>query len=119
MNSSLVTRHASLQWLSRLLPPRLRTREVLDAEQHQRRALLANVQDNDPCLRAVLDRLQETMESEFLMVIDTTRSAEERLRACEGLRVCFYQLKFIEEERAAAIEWKNEQQANARSENKK
>lgn len=99
---------SALSWLSRLLPPALRKREVLPPD--KRRELWATVSEHDNCLRAVLDRLQETLEGEFHIAIDPTRTDVEKLRALEGLRVCYYQLRMIDEERAAALEWKRENQ---------
>lgn len=97
-------------FLARLLPERLRVREVLPDT--KRMELLATVGDHDPCLRVVLDLQQETLEHEFYAAIDLTRSDVERLRACEGMRVAFYNLKKLEEQRAAAIEWRRNNQAN-------
>ena len=98
---------AKLAFLSRLVPPLLRTREVLDDTERLR--LLANCEANNPVLRAILDRLQETLEYEFHVVIDPQRSNEERLRACEGLRVSYYNLKQIEDDRLRAGELRGEQ----------
>jgi hypothetical protein len=96
----------ALRFLSRVLPARLQQRPELPDP--KRRELLATVGDHDPCLRVVLDLQQETLAHEFYAAIDLTRTDGERLRACEGMRVAFYNLKRLEEERAAAIEWRRQ-----------
>ena len=93
-----------LNHISRLLPARLRPVPVL--ETGERTKLFASVNDHDPCLRAVTDRLAETLEGEFLIAIDPTRSDTDKLRACEGMRVAYYNLRFIEDERDAAKAWR-------------
>ena len=73
----------ALRFLSRVLPVRLQSREVLTDT--KRFELLGSVGDHDPCLRAVLDLQQETLEHEFYAAIDPQRPDVERLRACEGM----------------------------------
>jgi len=98
--------------LKRLKPERIREVPVLKDEERLR--LFASVQDHDPCLKAVLDRLEETLEGEFMVAIDPRRSDNEKLRACEGLRVAYYDLQFIESARQEARAWLERQNAEAR-----
>ena len=95
-------------WLSRFIPKRQRPREVLVDDQRLR--LLAGVAENDNCLRAVLDLAQEKMECEFHQVIDPQLPAEQRSRACDGLRVAYHFLTSLEAELAAAKAWREEQE---------
>lgn len=92
------------KFLYGLLPESLRPRPILEKEMRMR--MFATVGDHDPCLLAVVDRLQETMESDFNVAIDPTRTDLDRLRACEGLRVSYWNLHFIEKERTEAKAWK-------------
>ena len=96
------------KFIARLLPERLRPVKNLDPD--QRTKLLAGVSEQDPCLRAITDRLAETLEGEFMVVIDPTRSDLDKLRACEGLRVAYWNLRFLEDERTAARAWVEQQQ---------
>lgn len=93
-------------FLSRLLPKRLQRRAPLANE--ERLKLLAGVADHDPCLRAVQDLGQELLESEFHRVIDAELPDEQRLRACDGLRMAYYQLRHLEDQHAAAKRWREE-----------
>lgn len=99
----------AMRFLSRVLPERLRSREVLTDS--KRMELLGSVGDHDPCLRAVLDLQQETLEHEFYQAINPQQSDLVRLRACEGMRVAFYNLKRLEDERAKAAEWRKANQS--------
>lgn len=99
----------SSSFLSRLLPARLRTRvPLVNAE---RRELFARVSEADPCLRAVLDLLQEGLEAEFHTVININLPAEQRLNACERMRTAWLALDTIETERLAAKAWREKEQA--------
>lgn len=89
-----------MKFLQRLLPERWRTRHVPSAEERAR--MLATVGDNDAGFAACMDIMQETLEREFYAAIDFNRSDVERLRACEGMRVSFYNLQRLEAEREAA-----------------
>lgn len=71
----------------------------------KRLELFSTVTENDNCLRAVLDRLEETLEVEFHTAIDPQRSDAERMRALEGLRISYHNLRMIEQERLEAKEW--------------
>lgn len=93
--------------LERLLPARLRKTKPIEPDDRMR--LFAQVSDGDPCLRGVIDRLQQTLETEFAVAIDPTRSDTEKLRACEGMRISYYNLTFIEQERDKAKEWLRQQ----------
>lgn len=95
---------SAMDFLSRLLPRRLQ--KVPALEQEERLRLFSTVGDHDPCLRAVTDRLAETLEGEFLVAIDPNRSDVDKLRACEGMRVSYYSLRFIEDERESAKAWR-------------
>lgn len=84
----------------------MRRREVLaDAE---RIKLLATVAEHDPCLRAVFDLAAEKLECEFHQVIDPQLPAEQRQRACDGLRVAYHFLTSLENELARAQAWRHE-----------
>lgn len=95
-------------FLARLLPARLRRREVLSA--NQRLELFARVPDNDPCLRAVLDLGQEMLESAFYEVIDPKKPELQRQRATDELRAIYFFLKHLEDSRAQAAQWRKEQE---------
>ena len=94
-------------FLSRLLPARLQRRTPMVNEDRLR--LLAGVTDTDACLKVVLDIVQELLESEFHAAIDPERPAEQRLRACDGMRIAYFNLHRIEAERASAKAWREEQ----------
>lgn len=94
--------------ISRLMPARLRVRPELTPG--KRTELWSTVADQDNCLRATVDQLQETLEGEFLVAIDPQRSDTERLRALEGLRIAYWMLKRIEDERDQAKAWRTEQE---------
>lgn len=102
----------NLAFLARLLPARLRRRPVLAPE--KRRELWASVGEHDPCLRAVLDTLQEGFEQEFLVMIDPGRTDGEVLRAAQGLRRAWHTLQQLEDERAEALEWKQRNETENR-----
>lgn len=89
-----------MKLLQRLIPARWRKREVPTSE--RRVEMLKGVADNDPGFAACMDIQQETLEREFYAAIDFNRSDAERLRACDGMRVAFYNLHRLEEERAQA-----------------
>jgi hypothetical protein len=99
-------------FLEKLIPKRLRTRAEL--KENERLLLFSQIQDADPALRAILDRLQETLEAEFYVAIDPGRTDVEKLRSCEGMRVAFFNLKFIEDERDKARDWVKEGAFNRR-----
>lgn len=79
-------------------------------ENEERLKLFAAVSDGDPCLRVINERLQETLQSEFMVAINPQRTDAERLRACEGCRISYWNLHFIEDEREKAKAWKTEQE---------
>ena len=95
-------------WLNRLWPERWRAKPALPPV--ERYKLLAAVAENEPCLRAVLDIAAEKLESEFQMVIDPQLPAEQRQRACDGLRVAYHFLLSLEDEIARAKAWRAEQE---------
>jgi hypothetical protein len=86
--------------LSRLVPEKFRRRPVIAPE--ERLKLFATVSDNDNCLRAVTDQMQELLEGEFMTAINPERTDAQRLRACDGMRVAFWSLHNLEAERQAA-----------------
>jgi hypothetical protein len=94
--------------LERLFPARLQATPPPTNE--ERRKWLANVGDNDPCLKAHLDILQETLEREFYAATSFNSPDVERLRACDGMRVAFLALRQMESERAQAKAWRAEQE---------
>ena len=99
-----------LKFLQRLLPASRRKVAVLTPE--KRLELFSTVTDTDNCLAAVLDSLQETLEGEFQIAISTAHTAEQRLRACEGMRVSYHNLQNIERERGDAKKWREEREQN-------
>jgi hypothetical protein len=90
------------RFLESLIPERLRKVKPLLPE--QRLKLLSTVADTDNCLRAVEDLLQSHLEQEFFAAIDPRASDAQIVRACQGLRVHYYALQALEEERARAIQ---------------
>ena len=98
-----------LSFLKRLLPAGRRKAKVLTSV--ERLELYSTVSDTDNCLRAVLDQLEETLEGEFQVAISTAHTPEQRLRACEGMRVSYHNLQNIEREREDAKAWRNQRDA--------
>lgn len=96
------------KFLERLFPSLQRKEAGIPNE--ERRKMLVGVTDVNPAWRASLDVIQERLEIEFNVVLDTTRSDTEKLRACEGLRVTWMLLVTLEQERAAAEEWRKQMQ---------
>lgn len=96
------------QWLDRFLPAPLRKREILDRD--ARAELWEKVVDNDPCLRAVLNLETEMLEAEFFVLVNPQSTEADVNQARAGMRKAFYTLKAIEDERAAAIEERQERE---------
>jgi hypothetical protein len=91
-------------FLERLFPARQRKSETFDNVERLKK--LVGVTDVNPVWQASLDVIQERLEIEFNVVLDTTRSDTEKLRACEGLRVTWMLLTTLEQEREHADEWR-------------
>lgn len=91
-------------FLERLFPARQRKAETFDNVERLKK--LVGVTDVNPVWAASLDVIQERLEIEFNVVLDTSRSDTEKLRACEGLRVTWMLLTTLEQERERAEEWR-------------
>lgn len=89
-----------MRFLQRLIPERWRTRHVPSSD--ERVQMLKTVADNDPGFMACMDIQQETLEVEFYAATDPRKSDQERLRACDAMRVALYNMHRLEEERAQA-----------------
>lgn len=99
-------------WLARLFPERVQTVKPLveaNGNNAERLKLLAQVAENDVGMRVTYDVIAERLATEFFVAIDVGQSAENKLRACEGMRVSWALLQALEQEREAAKEWKKEQ----------
>lgn len=94
------------RFIERLFPSR--QRKAAPLENVERLKMLAGVTDVNPVWRASLDVIQERLEIEFNVVLDTARSDAEKLRACEGLRVTWMLLTTLEQERERAEEWRKQ-----------
>lgn len=90
----------------RLLPPRLRARQELSGE--ARLKLFAAVGDQDPCLRAVIDLLEDMIEGNAAVACSVEATPEKRLRACDRLDIATQLLNQIEVERGRSKRMKDE-----------
>lgn len=91
------------RWLDRLFPAHTQQRPALSAE--QRRDLLSQVGEQDPCLRAVNDMLGDLLVYEAQAAFNSQLAPEARLRAVERMSIARELLRMLEEERAAAQAW--------------
>ena len=96
------------KFLAHLLPASRRPEEVLTPE--KRLQLFSTVTEHDNCLNAVLSQMQETLATEFHVAISTAHNPEQRLRACEGMRLAYHAMQNIEKERAEAHAWRRERE---------
>lgn len=91
-----------MKWYERLLPARVRKRAELKGEERAR--LWVAVADNDSCLRAVTDVLDDLIEGNAAKAGDLSVPHDVRLEACNRLQIARQILDTIESERAAARE---------------
>jgi len=91
-----------MNFLDRFKPKKLRRREPLDGG--QRAQWLGNVSEHDPAWRAALDIQEELLEAEFQRVIDPTAPREQVEAARHGLRLAYWTLVRLEDERQRARE---------------